>query len=99
MVGLEVPGYDSATTETINGLYKAEVIHRQSWRNREAVEMATLKGVHWFNHHRLLGPIGNNPPAETESGLLSATSRAVESDVTQTKRSPGKLRRFMGAFK
>jgi putative transposase len=57
MVVLEVLGYDSAPTETINGLYKAEVIHRQSWRNREAVEMATLEGVHCFNRHRLLGPI------------------------------------------
>jgi putative transposase len=59
--------YDSALAETINGLYKAEVIHWQSWRNREAVEMATLDWVHWFNHQRLLGPIGKIPPAEAEA--------------------------------
>lgn len=63
-VGSVGDSYDNALAETINGLYKAEVIHRQSWRNREAVEMATLDWVHWFNHQRLLGPIGNIPPAE-----------------------------------
>ncbi|HWU76959.1 MAG TPA: IS3 family transposase [Rhodanobacter sp.] len=66
-VGSVGDSYDNALAETINGLYKAEVIHRQSWRNREAVEMATLDWVHWFNHHRLLGPIGNIPPAEAEA--------------------------------
>ncbi len=59
--------YDNALTETINGLYKAEVIHRQSWKNREAVELATLNWVDWFNHRRLLEPIGNIPPAEAEA--------------------------------
>jgi transposase InsO family protein len=53
--------------ETINGLYKAEVIHRQSWKNPEAVELATLTWVDWFNHRRLLEPIGNIPPAEAEA--------------------------------
>ena len=66
-VGSVGDSYDNALAETINGLYKAEVIHRQSWRNREAVEMAALDWVHWFNHHRLLGPIGNIPPAEAEA--------------------------------
>jgi putative transposase len=66
-VGSIGDSYDNALAETINGLYKAEVIHRRSWRNREAVEMATLDWVHWFNHHRLLGPIGNIPPAEAEA--------------------------------
>jgi len=66
-VGSVGDSYDNALAETINGLYKAEVIHRQSWRNREAVEMATLDWVYWFNHHRLLGPIGNIPPAEAEA--------------------------------
>ena len=66
-VGSVGDSYDNALAETINGLYKAEVIHRQSWRNREAVEMATLDWVHWFNHQRLLGPIGNIPPAEAEA--------------------------------
>lgn len=66
-VGSVGDSYDNALAETINGLYKAEVIHRRSWRNREAVEMATLDWVHWFNHKRLLGPIGNIPPAEAEA--------------------------------
>jgi hypothetical protein len=53
--------------ETINGLYKAEVIHRLGpWRSFEAVEFATLEWVDWFNHLRLLEPIGNIPPAEAE---------------------------------
>ena len=59
--------YDNAIAETINGLYKAEVIHRRGpWRSFEAVEFATLEWVDWFNHRRLLEPIGNIPPAEAE---------------------------------
>jgi len=59
--------YDNALAETINGLYKAEVIHRCGpWRNFEAVELATLEWVDWFNNRRLLEPIGNIPPAEAE---------------------------------
>ncbi|EQA99782.1 transposase [Sphingobium quisquiliarum P25] len=54
--------------ETINGLYKAEVIHRRGpWRSFEAAEYATLEWVDWFNHQRLLEPIGNIPPAEAEA--------------------------------
>jgi putative transposase len=56
----------NALAETINGLYKAEVIYRQSWKNWESVELATLAWVDWFNHRRLLEPIGNIPPAEAE---------------------------------
>ena len=60
------PG-DNALAETINGLYKAEVIHRKSsWRTIDDVEMATLKWVDWFNNRRLLEPIGNIPPNEAE---------------------------------
>ena len=66
-VGSAGDSYDNALAETINGLYKAEVIHRRSWKNREAVELATLDWVDWFNHRRLLGPIGNIPPAEAEA--------------------------------
>jgi putative transposase len=60
--------YDNALAETINGLYKAEVIHRRGpWRSFEAVEFATLQWVDWFNNRRLLEPIvGNVPPAEVE---------------------------------
>jgi transposase InsO family protein len=59
--------YDNALAETINGLYKAEVIHRRGpWRSFQAVEFATLEWVNWFNRRRLLEPIGNIPPAEAE---------------------------------
>ena len=54
--------------ETVNGLYKTEVIRRRGpWRNLEAVEFATLQWVDWFNNRRLLEPIGNIPPAEAEA--------------------------------
>ncbi|MFC0712232.1 IS3 family transposase, partial [Azorhizophilus paspali] len=66
-VGSVGDSYDNALAETINGLYKAEVIHRQSWKNREAVELATQAWVDWFNHRRRLEPIGNVPPAEAEA--------------------------------
>jgi putative transposase len=66
-VGSVGDSYDNALAETINGLYKAEVIHRCGpWRNFEAVEFATLEWVDWFNNRRLLAPIGNIPPAEAE---------------------------------
>jgi putative transposase len=59
--------YDNAPAETINGLYKAEVIHRHGpWRSFDAVEFATLEWVDWFNNRRLLEPIGNIPPVEAE---------------------------------
>jgi putative transposase len=65
-VGSVGDSYDNALAETINGLYKAEVIHRRSWKNLQEVELATLDWVEWYNHKRLLGPIGNIPPAEAE---------------------------------
>ncbi|MER8734719.1 IS3 family transposase [Mesorhizobium sp. M1227] len=66
-VGSIGDSYDNALAETINGLYKAEVIHRRGpWRSFEAVEFATLEWVDWFNNCRLLEPIGNIPPAEAE---------------------------------
>ena len=67
-VGSVGDSYDNALAETINGLYKAELIHRRApWKTREALELATLEWVWWFNHHRLLGPIGYIPPAEAEA--------------------------------
>ena len=66
-VGSVGDSYDNALAETINGLYKAEVIHRRGpWKTFEAVEFATLTWVDWFNNRRLLEPIGNIPPAEAE---------------------------------
>ncbi|HQC80443.1 MAG TPA: integrase core domain-containing protein, partial [Accumulibacter sp.] len=70
---------DNALAETIDGLYKAEVIHRRGpWKSKEAVELATLEWVSWFNHHRLLEPIGYIPPAEAEANYHRCqTAQAV----------------------
>jgi transposase InsO family protein len=71
-VGSVGDSYDNALAETINGLYKAEVIHRRGpWRSFEAVEFATLEWVDWFNSRRLLAPIGNIPPAEAEAAYYA----------------------------
>ena len=68
-VGSVGDSYDNALAETVIGLFKTEVIRRRGpWRSLEAVERATLEWVHWFNHRRLLGPIGYIPPAEAEAG-------------------------------
>ncbi len=67
-VGSRGDSYDNALAETINGLYKTELIHRCGpWKTRQSVEMETLRWVHWFNHQRLLEPIGYIPPAEAEA--------------------------------
>ena len=67
-VGSVGDSYDNALAETVIGLFKTEVIHpRGPWRTREGVEFATLEWVDWFNHRRLLEPIGNVPPAEAEA--------------------------------
>lgn len=72
-VGSVGDSYDNALAETINGLFKAEVIHRRGpWRSFEAVEYATLEWVDWFNNRRLLEPIGNIPPAEAEANFYAA---------------------------
>jgi putative transposase len=66
-VGSVGDSYDNALAETINGLYKTEVIRpRGPWRTMDAVEYATLQWVDWFNNRRLLEPIGDIPPAEFE---------------------------------
>ena len=72
-VGSVGDSYDNALAETINGLFKAEVIHRRGpWRSFEAVEYATLEWVDWFNTRRLLQPIGNIPPTEAEEEYYAA---------------------------
>lgn len=81
-VGSRGDGYDNAPAETINGLYKAERIHRRAlWKSPEAVEFATLEWVSWFNHHRLLEPIGYIPAAEAQANyyrqLASQTAVAA----------------------
>ncbi|ADA76786.1 IS629 ORF2 (plasmid) [Shigella flexneri 2002017] len=62
--------YDNAMAESINGLYKAEVIHRKSWKNRAEVELATLTWVDWYNNRRLLERLGHTPPAEAEKLIM-----------------------------
>ncbi len=64
--------YDNAMAESINGLYKAEVIHRKSWKNRTEVELATLTWVDWYNNRRLLERLGHIPPAEAEKAYYAS---------------------------
>jgi transposase InsO family protein len=79
-VGSVGDSYDNALAESIIGLYKTELIRRRGpWRDLEAVEFATLKWVHWFNHCRLLEPIGHVPPTEHEAAYYRA---ATESAMT-----------------
>jgi putative transposase len=81
-VGSKRDSYDNALAETINGLYKAELIHRRGpWKTKETVELATLEWVAWFNHHRLPEPIGYIPPAEVEANYcrqLAGQAATVE---------------------
>ena len=66
-VGSRGDSYDNALAESVNGLYKAEVIHRRSWRSVEPVELATAEWVDWWNHRRLHSAINDLPPAEYEA--------------------------------
>ena len=63
---------DNAMAESINGLYKAEVIHRKSWKKRAEVELATLTWVDWYNNRRLLGRLRHTPPAEAEKAYYAS---------------------------
>ncbi len=81
-VGSVGDSYDNALAETINGLYKAELIHRRSWRSFEDVEFATLGWVDWFNNRRLMGPIGNIPPAEAEQRYYASPGSSSKGGVT-----------------
>ena len=77
-VGSTGDSYDNALAETINGLYKAELIHRRGpWKTRESVELATLEWVSWFNHQRLMGPLGHIPPAEAEANYYNQLDRQM----------------------
>jgi putative transposase len=81
-VGSRGDSYDNALAETINGLYKAELIHRRApWKTKEAVELATLEWVAWFNHHRLLEPIGYIPPAEAEENYYRQLAEKTNPEV------------------
>jgi len=82
-VGSRGDSYDNALAETINGLYKAELIHRRGpWKTKAAVELATLEWVAWFNTQRLLAPIGYIPPAEAEANYYrQLAEQAVAENV------------------
>ncbi|XEK55654.1 IS3 family transposase [Escherichia coli] len=71
-IGSTGDSYDNAMAESINGLYKAEVIHRKSWKNRAEVELATLTWVDWYNNRRLLERLGHTPPAEAEKAYYAS---------------------------
>ena len=82
-VGSVGDSYDNALAETINGLYKAEVIHRRGpWRNFEAVEFATLEWIDWFNHRRLYEYSGDIPPAELEAAYYAQNSLTPPAEVS-----------------
>ena len=82
-VGSKGDSYDNALAETINGLYKAELIHRRApWKTVESLELATLEWVTWFNHQRLLEPIGYIPPAEAEDQYYLQLAQKAECACT-----------------
>jgi putative transposase len=82
-VGSRGDSYDNALAETINGLYKAELIHRRApWKTKEALELATLEWVAWFNNHRLLSSIGYIPPAEAEANYYRQLAGRNETEVS-----------------
>jgi putative transposase len=97
LVGSVSDSYNNALAETINGLYKAEVIYRRgSWRSFEPVEFASLEWVDWFNNRRILEPIGNIPPAEAEqrySVLEQAAMAAYLNEIASGK--PGRFTRMI----
>ena len=94
-VGSVGDSFDNALAETVIGLFKTEVIRRRGrWRSLEAVEFATLEWVDWFNHRRLLGPIGHVPPAEAEAAHYAQVDVVNAARVTQTKSPPANPGQF-----
>jgi transposase InsO family protein len=84
-VGSKGDSYDNALAESVIGLFKTEVIRRRGpWRNLEAVEFAVLEWVSWFNHRRLLGPIGHVPPVEHEEAYYREQPTLAESAEVTT---------------
>ena len=74
--------YGNALAETINGLYKAKQIHRQiSWKTKESLEMTTLEWVSWFNHHRLLEPVGHIFPVKVEENYFRQLASQIATTV------------------
>ena len=95
-VGSVGDSYDNALAETINGLFKAELIHRRGpWRSADAVELATLEWVNRFNNRRLLEPIGNIPPAESEARYYAQVNDHAMAAWNQTNLPPANPARFI----
>ncbi len=78
-VGRRGDSYDNAPAETINGLYKTDLIHRRApWKTRQSVELAPLEWVARYNHHRLMEPLGHIPPADAEANYYRQLGNAAE---------------------
>jgi putative transposase len=92
-VGSRGDSYDNALAETIIGLYKTELIRRRGpWKGIDDLEYATLEWVDWFNHRRLLEPIGYVPPAEFEAAYQRQRTQAASTDSsTRASDEPGML--------
>ena len=93
-VGAVGSSYDNALAETINRLYKTELIKpRKPWRTIEEVELATAEWVDWFNHRRLYEYCGDIPPVELETPITvnTETSRPLSSQIRKSPDTPGRF--------
>jgi hypothetical protein len=93
-VGSVADSYDNAMAEALNGTFKAELIHRRTWRTRDQVEHAIVEWIAWYNHRRLHSAIGHLPPAEYEATYYRSTNTpdADRRQINQTSHNPGHLR-------
>ncbi len=81
-VGSRGDSYDNTLAETINGLYKAELIHRRApSKTKQSVEVASLEWVAWYNHHRLMEPLGYVPPAEAEANYYKQLRTTLDEPI------------------
>jgi putative transposase len=92
-VGSKGDSYDNAAAESLNGLYKSELIYRRStWRTFDEVELATLEWVDWFNHRRLHSACGDIPPIEYEHGYYRGLPDGANDALTEDAGSQPSLR-------
>ena len=94
-VGSRGDSYDNALAESVIGLFKTEVIKKRApWKTVDEVELATARWVEWWNHRRLLGPVGDIPPAEFETAYhAQQTASVVASNQTpEPPKKPGRFR-------
>jgi putative transposase len=83
-VGSVADSYDNAMAEALNGTFKAELIHRRTWRTRDQVEYAIVEWVGWYNHRRLHSAIGNVPPVEYEATYYRSITTLAPTDARST---------------